>query len=638
MKILFLLSLFLVSCASDTGIERKDATKFTKEANQQLLLSLPFGDTNDFAAVRRGFIGSSDENFSFAFISNQSAPDTVNPSLWRNAQLNNEHGLFEVVPGVYQIRGFDLANMTFIRGTKGWIVADVLTAEETAMKAIKLFRQHMGNDPITGVIYTHSHADHFGGSLGVVSGEDVKNGVPVVAPEGFFEESLSENVLAGNIMTRRAMMMYGNLLPKDEKGTVDAGLGKGAAVGQVGILKPTQTISRDGQTATIDGVTFEFLMAQGTEAPAEFMFYIPKYKTAVGAEVINHTMHNISTLRGAKTRNTLLWSDAVRRMREYLALRPVEALIGMHFWPTWGKANIDAMLAKYGSLYQYMHDQTLRLANMGYGPDEIAETIKLPEELANEWYNRGYYGTLVHNVKGIYDFYFGGWWDGNPANLYKLPPVDASVRYVEFMGGENKVISKAKEYFDKGEYRWVVQVLNHVIFANPKNQKARNLSADAMEQLGYQAESAVWRAYLLSGALELRVGVEPFKQAGGAFNTISPGIMTNLSLADVLKFQAVSLNPEKSKGRNIKVNITVGQEKMSAYLVYSVLNLSPTLFAAPDVSISMSRAVFNDLLLKKISFEDAIKQKLITVSNPELLKDLPSLFDKFEFWLNVVTP
>ena len=392
-----ILCIFLISCSSNNfNSERKDATEYTKKENEKLKNYLPFDDNTDFENAKRGFIETSDGNVSFPFISNQSAPDTVNPSLWRQAQLNNISGLFEVTPDIYQIRGFDLANITFVRGDTGWIVIDVLTTKESASKAIELFRKHKGNDPIKGVIFTHSHVDHFGGIRGVIE----NNNIPIVAPEGFFEEAVSENLLAGNAMSRRSSYMYGGLLPKDEKGTVDAGLGKLVANGTPGIIKPNKIISKDYETYTIDGIEFQFLMAQNTEAPAEFMIYIPKYRAASSAEVMNHTLHNLSTLRGAKTRDSIVWAKAIEKSKEFLKNR-TDVLFGSHHWPIWEQSNIDDFLNKHGDLYKYIHDQTLRYANMGYTPIEIAEKIQIPDNLAKEFYNRGYYGSINHDVKAV---------------------------------------------------------------------------------------------------------------------------------------------------------------------------------------------------------------------------------------------
>ena len=627
-----LLVLTTISCSKDTGNLQKDASDFTKKGNSELAQYLPFENTEDFDAAQKGFIADSDGNMSFSFISNQTSPSTVNPSLWRQAQLNNISGLFEVTPGIYQVRGFDLANITFIKGNTGWIVVDPLTTKESAQKALALFRENKGDAAITGVIFTHSHVDHFGGAKGILSDQDIKNGVPIVAPQHFFEEAVSENLLAGNVMGRRASYMYGNLLPKDEKGTVDAGLGKGVAVGDVSILEPTKTISKTGEKYTIDGVEFEFLMAQNTEAPAEFMFYIPKYKAASSAEVINHTLHNLSTLRGAKTRNSLLWADAIQTSKAFLANR-TDVLFGSHHWPTWGQNKIDTFLTKHGDLYKYIHDQTLRMANMGSTYLEIAEDIVIPDSLAKEFYNRGYYGTVNHNVKAVYDFYFGAWWDGNPANLYKLPPVAVAKKYVEFMGGEDKAIAMAHESFKKGEYRWVAEVMNHVIFANPNNQKARNLSADAMEQLAYQSESAVWRAYFLTGSLELRNGIQelPTPQLGSA------DMIKALPFSTFLDYLAVRLNPDKSKDVNLTIATSIGANKYTITIENSVLKYQKGLPANPDLSITMPKDIFDQLLLKQITIAD-LNEKDVTISDKEEFKKFMSLFDNFEFWFGVVTP
>ena len=633
-NILLAIVLFLgVSCTKDTGKSQKDATGTTKEYNQTFRDYLPFEEnTNDFYNANKGFIGNSSGNISFDFIENQNSPDTVNPSLWRQAQLNNISGLFEVTPDIYQVRGFDLANITFIRSQNGWIVVDPLTTGDAAKKALALFREYKGDAPITGVIFTHSHTDHFGGIKGILSEEEIASGIPIVAPENFFEEAISENILAGNAMARRSSYMYGSLLSKDEKGTVDAGLGKGLSTGTPSIVKPTKSISKTGEKYTIDGLEFEFLMAQNTEAPAEFMFYIDEYDASSSAEVINHTMHNLSTLRGAKTRNSILWSDAIANSKQFLADR-TDVLFGSHHWPTWGQENINNLLTKHGDLYKFIHDQTLRMANQGYTLLEISEQIIIPDSLAKEFYNRDYYGTVNHNVKAVYDFYFGAWWDGNPANLYKLPPADVAKKYVEFMGGENKVIRMAEKSFNEGEYRWVAEVMNHVIFANPNNQKAKNLSADAMEQLGYQAESAVWRAYLLTGASELRNGIADLP----AIQTASPDMMKALPIKDFLGYLAVKLNPEKSKDMNLSINLEISDEQYALNVENSVLKFTEGKIENPDLSVSMSRNTFNQLLLKEIKLEEILGTEVI-ISNIDQFTEFMLMFEEFEFWFNIVTP
>ncbi|MGL4367939.1 MAG: alkyl/aryl-sulfatase [Brevinemataceae bacterium] len=629
--LLCFLSFILLSCSAGTNKNRKDATQHTKDYQNKVLKSVPFDNITDFENANKGFIANSDGNISFEFISNQSSPDTVNPSLWRQAQLNNISGLFEVTPGIYQVRGFDLANITFIRGSRGWIIVDPLTSIESARKAVELFRKHKGNDPITGVILTHSHLDHFGGIKGVVSNENM-SGVAIVAPEHFFEEAISENLLAGNVMGRRASYMYGNLLSKDEKGTIDAGLGKGIPVGNPSILRPTQIISKDYQKYTIDGIEFEFLMAQNTEAPAEFMFYIPKYRAASSAEVINHTLHNLSTLRGAKTRNSLLWTESIEKTKQFFNNK-VDVLFGSHHWPTWGQENIDEFLNNHGDLYRYIHDQTLRFANMGYTVLEIPEKIQIPKSLSQEFYNRGYYGSINHDIKAVYDFYFGAWWDGNPANLYKHQPEEVAKRYIDFMGGENKVVRMAQKSYSQGDYRWVVEVLNHVIFANPKNQKARNLSADAMEQLGYQSESAVWRAYFLTGALELRNGVQDLPTP----KTSSSDMIQSLPISEFFKYLAVRLNPEKADNKNIVVKLVIDNNSYLVQVENSVLKFRKSQVYNPDIKIEMTRNTLNQILLKEVKIEELIGTD-VQVNDAQKFKEFIQLFDEFEFWFNIVLP
>ncbi|MBW5383389.1 alkyl/aryl-sulfatase [Brachyspira pilosicoli] len=617
--------IFLISCSSDNfNSERKEATEYTKKENEKIKNYLPFNDNTDFENAKRGFIETSNGNVSFPFISNQSAPDTVNPSLWRQAQLNNISGLFEVTPDIYQVRGFDLANITFVRGNTGWIIIDVLTTKESASKAIELFRKHKGNDPITGIIFTHSHIDHFGGIKGIIENTDI----PIVAPDGFFEEAVSENLLAGNAMSRRSSYMYGGLLPKDEKGTVDAGLGKVVANGTPGIIKPTKLISKDYESYTIDGIEFQFLMAENTEAPAEFMIYIPKYKAASSAEVMNHTLHNLSTLRGAKTRDSLIWTKAIEKSKEFLKDR-TDVLFGSHHWPIWEQKNIDDFITKHGDLYKYIHDQTLRLANMGYTPIEIAEKIQIPDSLAKEFYNRGYYGSVNHDVKAVYDFYFGAWWDGNPANLYKLPPEEAAKRYVEFMGGEDNILKMAKKYYDNGDYRWVVEVLNHVIFTNPYNTKARRLSADAMEQLGYISESAVWRAYLLTGAYELRNDINNNMKAP---QTVSLDMINALSAENMFEYISVALNPDKIKDKNISILLNISDD--DEYLLQienSVLKYKKYNNENIDYKIDINMSDFKKAIFIR-NTED------INISNKEAFNEFLSYFDTFNYWFNIVTP
>lgn len=448
--------------AAPTTSQPKDATEFTVQKNDQLKQYLDFDNKADFENASRGFIATWPEktikdaqdnvvwDFSkFDFIDQNKEVQTINPSLLRQAKLNNINGLFKVKDGVYQVRGFDLSVMSFIRGEDGWIVIDPLISPETAAAGLKLLKEKVEDVPVTGVIFTHSHVDHFGGILGVTTQADIDNGdVTIAAPEGFFSHSIAENLMAGTTMSRRSSYMYGNLLEANNKGMVDGGLGKTTSSGSPGIVKPTEIANHTGQEMTIDGVDLEVMMAQESEAPSEFMFYFPQYKTMMAAEVMTHTIHNISTLRGAKTRDASSWATYVDQALHTYGDK-ADTMIASHHWPTWGQENIKGQLTKTRDMYKYVHDQTLRLANKGYTPNEISATIKLPDSLGKEWYNRGYYGTVSHNARATYDYYFGAWWDGNPANLNPLTPTEEGTKYVEAMGGEKKWLNLQKRRLKK---------------------------------------------------------------------------------------------------------------------------------------------------------------------------------------------
>lgn len=491
-------------------------TAATLAAQAQVAADLPPDDTEDAAEADRGLIASEPalrvvnpdgtvvfDRAGYDFVSGP-APGSVNPSLWRQAQLNNRNGLYRVAEGVYQLRGFDLANLSIIEGSTGWIVVDPLTSMETAARALAFAREHLGAKPIVAIIFTHSHVDHFGGALAMASPADVASGkVRVIAPAGFIEEATSENVLAGPAMGRRAIYMYGRDLPRGVRGKVDNGLGKEPALGSVGILQPTDLIERTPQALTIDGVDFVFQYTPGSEAPAELMFYLPKQQAFCGAEVLSRTLHNLVTLRGAKVRDARRWAGYIDAGAELFP--DTQVMFFSHHWPVYGHTRIAALLREQSDTYQYIHDQTLRLANQGFGPREIAEQMQLPPKLRQHYWNRDYYGTLRHDVKAVYQMYFG-WYDGNPANLDPLPRVESGKRYVEYMGGAEKVLQHAQASFDAGDYRWVAEVLNHLVTADPDNQQARALLAQTYDQLGYRAESSAWRNVYLSGAFELRHG------------------------------------------------------------------------------------------------------------------------------------
>ncbi len=533
----------------------------TAALNASVADSLPLADQQDFDDAQRGLIASDAElrvasaegtpiwdMGAYGFIEGD-PPPSVNPSLWRQARLNNIHGLFEVTKGVYQLRGYDLANMSLIEGETGWIVVDPLTAEETARAAISFAREHLGDKPVSAVIFTHSHIDHFGGVLGILTPEEAEaRQVPIIAPELFIDEATSENIIAGVTMSRRALYMFGLRLPRGERGHVGSGLGKGPAHGTFGILQPTETISKTTTELTIDGVQFVFQNAPGSEAPAELTFYLPDLKTFCGAEVVSHNMHNLYTLRGAKVRDAIKWSGYID---EALArFGDAEVYFGSHHWPIWGNERIIDFLEKQRDMYKYINDQALRLALHGYTPREIAEHLELPESLRTSFPNRGYYGTLKHNAKAVYQRYFG-WYDGNPANLDPLPPTEAGAKYVELAGGAANLLQSAQAAYDKGEYRWVAEVVNHLVFADPDNQEARDLLARAYDQLGYQAESGPWRDVYLTGAFELRHG-----GPDEGINLASAiDMLKHAPLERFLDAMAVRLNAPKAEGKEMIVNL-----------------------------------------------------------------------------------
>ena len=630
---------------------RKDAAAATQAANDKLLTELPFADKTDFENANKGFIAALPsapikgeagnliwDPQKYGFIKEgQKAPATVNPSLWRQAQLINISGLFKVTDGIYQIRNLDLSNMTIIEGKEGLTLVDPLVSAETAKIGLDLYYKHQGKKPVKAVIYTHSHVDHYGGVRGVVDEADVKAGkVKIYAPEGFMEAAVSENIMAGNVMSRRASYMYGNLLPADEKGQVGAGLGTTTSTGTVTLIAPTDIITKTGQKEVIDGLTYEFMMAPGSEAPSEMLWYIEEKKAISAAEDVTHTLHNTYSLRGAKIREPLSWS---KYLNQALAMwgDKAEVIFAQHHWPTWGNKEVTTLLKSQRDLYRYINDETLRLANMGYTRDEIADQFKLPDTLANTWANRGYYGSISHNVKATYVLYLG-WFDGNPATLNELTPTESAKKYVEFMGGADEVLKKAKASYDKGEYRWVAQVVKHVVFADPSNKAAKELEADALEQMGYQAESGPWRNFYLTGAKELRSGVTQLPTP----NTASPDTVRAMSLDMFFDYLAVRLNGPKSGDAKAVLNFDFGDTggKYKVELENGVLNHTANAEASnADTTITLSRDTLNNLILKQTTLEKAIAAGDVKITgSSDKLKEVLGYLDNFEFWFNIVTP
>ncbi|SFL98621.1 alkyl/aryl-sulfatase [Marinobacter zhejiangensis] len=630
--------------------EPKPASEVTRAANAALLNTLPFDDTRDFEDTDRGFIAPLPNNgviqaedgrtvwdlSAYQFVQGQDAPDTVNPSLWRQAQLLTKGGLFEVTPEIYQVQGADLSTITFIEGEAGITVIDPCISRETARAALDLYWEHRGERPVVAVIHTHSHIDHFGGVRGVVDEADVQSGkVRIIAPEHFVEEAVSENVYAGNHMSRRASYMYGNLLEKGPQGSMGTGLGLGTSTGEPTLITPTDFITETGQTLDIDGLTFEFLLAPGTEAPAEMHFYIPELKALTAAENATHTLHNLYTLRGAKVRNAAAWSGYLHETIERWG-DDVEVLYAPHHWPTWGNDRVLELLKKQRDMYKYLNDQTLRLANQGYNMVEAAEMIELPDELANFWPNRGYYGSVNHDVKAVWNFYLG-WFDGNPSRLHPLPPVDAGIKLVEYMGGADRVIEMAQKDFDEGNYRWVAQVMDQVVMAEPDNQSARYLLADALEQMGYQAESGPWRNFYLSGAQELRNGIQELPVP----NTAAPDIVQSMTMDMFLDFMAIKLNGPKAAGKVIRMNITLPDidEDYGVAIENGVLNYYSETFGDADVSFTVDRAKFNEVILGTSKLTDLVESGDAELEGDSgKFDEFLSLLDSFEFWWPLVTP
>lgn len=647
-KIALFLTLTTCSHIVFSAEQPKDASAYTRAINNAVYKESNFHNQDDFQDATKGFIATltpmmikdsagniSWDMESYGFIKGD-APDTVNPSLWRIAKLNMLNGLFKVTDSVYQIRGFDLSDMTIIEGDKGIIIIDPLVTTEVASAGLKLYYQHRPFKPVVAVIYTHSHADHYGGVRGVVDEKDIASGkVTIIAPEGFMKEAVSENVLAGTAMSRRTLYQYGAMLPRSARGQVDAGLGKTTSIGTFTLIPPTDTVRKTGEKRVIAGVEMQFQMAQDTEAPAEMLIWFPQFKMLDTAEDATHTLHNIYTLRGAQVRDASSWWKVLNlAINEHL--NNVEIVIAQHQWPTWGNQKIISYLSNQRDMFKFIHDQTLNLVNKGLTMNEIAETLTLPPGLANEWYNRGYYGSVSHNAKAVYQRYIG-WYDSNPADLNPLPPSEAAKKYVEFMGGENQVLEKARKSIAAGEYRWAAEVLKHVVFSDPTNQIARNLQADAFEQLGYQSENATWRNEYLMGAYELRNGVPD----NAPINTASIDMVRAMDPELILDYMGVRLNAEKALNKNIVINwqmpdgTVYGIELKNSVILY---NLNRP-FPQADVLLKTDKTTFSRLFMQGEPLDNVLKSsKTIIEGNQDKVKELQGMLDIFPGMFKIVTP
>lgn len=625
-----------------------EATTTTKEAREKILKELPFANKQDFEFAAKGFIATREEPMikdengkvvfdlaSYDFLKGD-APESANPSLWRQAQLITRHGLYKVAERIYQVRGFDVSTVSFIQTDNGYIVVDPLTTVEVAKAALALVKKHVGDKPVVAVVYSHSHADHFGGVMGVTTEEDVKVGrVKIIAPESFMEHSISENVIAGPAMTRRARFQFGTTLPRGVEGEMTSGLGPGISSGAISLIAPTDIISKTGAEMTVDGVTMIFQVTPGTEAPAEMNFHLPQMRALFMAENANATMHNLLPARGALVRNAKDWADYLTQaIRLYGDTSDV--MFAAHGIPRFGTGVIKDFLSKHRDAYKYLHDQTVRLMNNGLTGIEIAEQLQLPDVLAHEWYNRGYYGTMSHNSKAVYQRYMG-WYDANPSSLNALPPVAAGTQYVEAMGGADAVIARADAAAEAGEYRWAAMLLNHVVFADAGNSQAKEMLADVYTQLGYRAEAGTWRNIYLTGAQELRHGV-----VDAGIQRFSAALVRATPTTMMLDFAAVRFNSERSVGKAFKINLVLSDVNEKHLLTVEngvLIHEEGIVDDKANATATMKRSDLLETLLAGVPLSLKTATGAVKVSGKsDAYAELIGLIDPVQPNFNVVTP
>ncbi len=624
-------------------VEPKPPTAVIESAHRAH--SLPDHDTTDFDNADRGFIAALSpcvvkaadgrvvwDNDVYAFLDGP-APASVHPSLWRQSALAAKQGLYEVVPGIYQVRGLDISNITFVEGDTGIIVIDPLVSTEVAAAALELYRTHRGGDrPVVAVIYTHSHVDHFGGVLGVTPQADVDSGaVAVLAPEGFTAHAVQENVYAGPAMTRRATYMYGTLLARGPQGQVGCGLGQTPSTGEVAIIVPTIDIRATGEKHTIDGVEIEFQMAPGTEAPAEMHFYFPRFRALCMAENATHNLHNLLTLRGALVRDPHAWSGYLTEAIDTFADR-ADVVFASHHWPTWGREAIVEFLSLQRDLYAYLHDQTLRLLNQGYTGVEIAEMFQMPPALEQAWHTRGYYGSVSHNVKAVYQRYMG-WFDGNPARLWPHPPEALGPRYVDALGGIDRVVELAQAAFDSGDFRWAATLLDHAVFTDSEHATARTLYAHTLEQLAYGAENATWRNFFLSGATELRDG-----NFGTAVQTTSPTLLSQLTPEQIFDSLAIRVNGPRSWNLDLGFDITFADSDANYRLTLRNGVLVYRKIAPDPASATVTVRLASKMRLLTAAFGDFSSPGLELSGDETALQSLLGALDAPDPNFNIITP
>ena len=642
----------LTSSAARAQIAPKAAEPATVQANAALAKTLPFADRQDFDDAMRGFVGTLPDALipgagprpvwsmkPYEFLKQETAPDTVNPSLWRQAQLDAVHGLFKVTDRVYQVRGFDISNMTIVEGDNSLIIVDTLATAETARAALDLYYQHRPRKPVGTVIYTHNHADHYGGIKGVTSEEDVAGGkVKIIAPPGFMEALVGDSISAGTAMNRRAQYQFGIFLSPGPRGQVDSGLGKAIALGRTTLIAPTAAIDKSMETRVIDGVEITFKLVPGSEAPAEMLLHFPQFGVLDMAEDVTHTMHNLYTIRGSEVRDGNLWSRYISEALEDFSDK-TEIVLAQHHWPVAGHARVVALLKKQRDLYKFINDQSLRLLNEGYTPAEIAEKLRLPASLQQEWSARGYYGTLRHNAKAVYQKYLG-WYDANPADLDPLPPVETAKKAIDYMGGADAVIARARADFAKGEYRWVASVMSQLVFADPLNRAARELGADALEQLGFQAEAGTWRNAYLVGAMELRNGRPRLPPGGGG--TVTPDTLSAIGNDQLFDYLGIRLDADKAEGKTMLINwsFSDSQQQIALTLENSALtHVAGKRAPNADANVTLARNALNAVALGQTGVAEAIRSGRMTVEgDASKLEDLFAMLDTFSRDFPVIEP
>ncbi len=644
----------LAACAAEqnkekdggnTAVEGK-ASDVTKKNNDKMYELLDFENNQEYEFAEKGLIAAPEEleikdesgkvvwsQKAYSFLEDEECSDTVNPSLWRNTRMNHLYGLFEVTDGIYQVRGYDMTNITFIEGDTGWIVFDPLMSTECSKAALNLVNQELGERPVMGIVISHPHVDHYGGIKGIISEEEVaERNIPIIVPEGFEEHAVSENVYAGTAMGRRAGYQYGTILEQGSNGSMSIGIGMGQSTGTISYISPNDIIKNTGETRMIDGVEMEFQMTPGTEAPAEMNTWFPGKDALWLAENCTGTLHNLYTLRGAQVRDGNAWAEYIMESVTRYADR-AKVVFQSHNWPHWGNDVIREYMTNTAAVYKFINDQTLMYINQGYTSDEIANMITLPEELEKNWYTRQYYGTVAHNSKAVYQRYMG-WYDANPVNLNRLAPSEKAKKYVEYLGDVDEVLKKAEQDFEDGQYQWVAEITNTIVYADPKNEKARSLCADALEQLGYQAESGTWRNAYLSGAKELREGtvIDDSVKA-----TASPDIMQSMTPEMMMDYLGILIDADKAQDLNLKINLEFTDADPYLLTVESGVVLYQK--GVRDTEADATLTLPKNGMFGIINQDRELAEKAISIEgDKEIIKKLTEHMVTFDFFFNIVEP